>query len=185
MTDKRDIPLMPGEISEDISDSSRLISDAYGFMRSMEKEEIEISRNSFFCFGAGRTGRAICMSLAKKGARAVYIMDILPKLAKDLSEELRTYGIRAYAVEPGDYSMIYNCNIVINASGVGEGDSIGKSPLPEEFIETDQFYFDAVSALEETAFLGNAKLRGCRTKNGTDMAGFKEEKRQELMNMQF
>ncbi|MBR3563303.1 MAG: hypothetical protein IKN92_00730 [Clostridia bacterium] len=180
------IPVVRDDVSTSASESAIFKSNAYGFMRSMEKEGIEISRNSFFCFGAGKTGSAICTSLAENGARSVYIMDILPELAESLSVDLRrVYGIRVYHVEPGDYSKISDCNVIINASGVGEGDTVGKSPLPEEFIETDQFYFDAVSELEETAFLGNARIRGCRTMNGTEMAGFMEEKQFELMAPEF
>ena len=54
------IPVIRDDVSTSASESAIFKSNAYGFMRSMEKEGIEISRNSFFCFGAGKTGSAIC-----------------------------------------------------------------------------------------------------------------------------
>ena len=50
------IPVIRDDVSTSASESAIFKSNAYGFMRSMEKEGIEISRNSFFCFGAGKTG---------------------------------------------------------------------------------------------------------------------------------
>ena len=60
--------------------------------------------------------------------------------------------------------------MVLNASGVGMGQSIGKTPLPPEFIQKDQFYFDACYNPARTRFLENAEKAGCRVMNGLTMS---------------
>ena len=70
----------------------------------------------------------------------------------------------------GEYSKLAACNVVINASGVGMGKSIGKSPLPKEYIQSSQFYFDACYNPERTQFLLDAEEKGCKVLNGLGMS---------------
>ncbi|MCQ2501334.1 MAG: shikimate dehydrogenase, partial [Lachnospiraceae bacterium] len=58
-------------------------TDALGFYRSLvENGKMEAEGKTFFCFGAGGVGRAICCILAVKGAKRVYITDIYPQAAE-------------------------------------------------------------------------------------------------------
>ena len=60
--------------------------------------------------------------------------------------------------------------MIINASGIGFGKTIGQSPLPEEYILPDKLYFDAAYNPEKTQFLLNAEAKGCRILNGLGMS---------------
>ena len=50
------------------------------------------------------------------------------------------------------------------------GKSIGKSPLPKEYIQSSQFYFDACYNPERTQFLLDAEEKGCKVLNGLGMS---------------
>ena len=73
-------------------------------------------------------------------------------------------------VPKGDFSKIAACDVVLNASGIGMGAHIGESPMPEEYIQPSQLYFDACYNPDKTQFLLNAEAKGCRILNGLGMS---------------
>lgn len=157
------------------TDEGKLIgynTDGAGFYTSLTTEgEIEIDESVFFCFGGGGAGRAMCSVLAYYGARKIYITDVFESCGKALVSDIReNFGDVAEFVHNGDYSKLSNCNVVLNASGVGMGASVGQSPLPKEYIHSGQLYFDACYNPEKTQFLLNAEEKGCRILNGLGMS---------------
>ena len=132
---------------------------------------IKVEGKTFFCFGAGGAGRAICSSLANHGAKKIYITDIFEPCSRALVDDInQNFAPVAQLVEAGDYSTIRECDIVMNASGIGFGNTIGETPLPEEYILSRQFYFDAAYNPSKTQFLLNAQAKGCRVLNGLGMS---------------
>ena len=73
-------------------------------------------------------------------------------------------------VHHGDFSKLAACNVVLNASGIGMGEHIGESPLPKEYIQPSQFFFDACYNPERTQFLMDAEEKGCKVLNGLGMS---------------
>ena len=147
-------------------------TDGIGFYTSLTEEGgVKVDQSVFFCFGGGGAGRAICSVLAYKGARKIYITDAYEPCAKSLAEDSNTtFAPVAEYVPYGDYSKLAACNVVINASGVGMGKSIGQSPLPKEYIQSSQFYFDACYNPDKTQFLLDAEEKGCQILNGLGMS---------------
>ena len=147
-------------------------TDGIGFYTSLTEEGgVKVDQSVFFCFGGGGAGRAICSVLAYKGARKIYITDAYEPCAKSLAEDINTnFAPVAEFVPYGDYSKLAACNVVINASGVGMGKSIGQSPLPKEYIQSSQFYFDACYNPDKTRFLLDAEEKGCKILNGLGMS---------------
>lgn len=147
-------------------------TDGIGFYTSLTEESgVKVDQSVFFCFGGGGAGRAICSVLAYKGARKIYITDAYEPCAKSLAEDINTnFAPVAEFVPYGDYSKLAACNVVINASGVGMGKSIGQSPLPKEYIQSSQFYFDACYNPDKTQFLLDAEEKGCKILNGLGMS---------------
>ena len=82
-------------------------------------------------------------------------------LLQSASNLLNTYG---------DFSKLAACNVVLNASGVGMGKTIGQTPLPKEYLQPSQFCFDACYNLDKTRFLLDAEEKGCRILNGLGMS---------------
>ena len=147
-------------------------TDGVGFYTSLTEEGgVQVDQSVFFCFGGGGAGRAICSILAYKGARKIYVTDAYEPCANSLVDDINNNFAPVAAYVPyGEYSKLAACNVVINASGVGMGKSIGKSPLPKEYIQSSQFYFDACYNPERTQFLLDAEEKGCKVLNGLGMS---------------
>ena len=147
-------------------------TDGVGFYTSLTEEGgVQVDQSVFFCFGGGGAGRAICSILAYKGARKIYVTDAYEPCANSLVDDINNnFAPVAEYVPYREYSKLAACNVVINASGVGMGKSIGKSPLPKEYIQSSQFYFDACYNPERTQFLLDAEEKGCKVLNGLGMS---------------
>lgn len=147
-------------------------TDGDGFYLSLTHEtDIQVENSTFFCFGAGGAGRAICSALAYHGAKKIYVADAFAQSGKVLVDDInRNFAPVAELVEYGDYAPINGCNVVLNASGIGMGATLGQSPVPEEVVRPGQFYFDACYNPEKTQFLLNAQAKGCKTLNGLGMS---------------
>ena len=147
-------------------------TDGVGFYTSLTEEGgVQVDQSVFFCFGGGGAGRAICSILAYKGARKIYVTDAYEPCANSLVDDINNnFAPVAEYVPYGEYSKLAACNVVINASGVGMGKSIGKSHVPKEYIQSSQFYFDACYNPERTQFLLDAEEKGCKVLNGLGMS---------------
>lgn len=147
-------------------------TDGSGFYTSLVEEgKIVANECVFFCFGAGGVGRAMCSVLAYHGARKIYITDLFEESAKALVEDInKNFAPVAEFVKHEDYSKVAACDVVMNASGVGMGKSQGSTPLPVEYIKSEQLYFDACYNPLKTTFLENAEAKGCRILNGLSMS---------------
>lgn len=157
------------------TEDNRLIgynTDGMGFYMSIERDtDFTIEGKTCFCFGAGGAGRAICSSLAFKNAKKIYITDKVERSAFDLADDINNNFAKIAEFVPfGDMSKIVECEFVINASGVGMGKTVGESPMPVEYINPEQFYFDACYNPEKTQFLMNAEAKGCKILNGLGMS---------------
>lgn len=175
-------------------------TDGVGFYTSLVQEGgVKVEQSVFFCFGGGGAGRAMCSVLAYKGARKIYITDAYEPCAKSLVEDINTkFAPVAEYVPYGDFSKLAASDVVLNASGIGMGKTIGQSPLPKEYIQASQMYFDACYNPDKTQFLLDAEEKGCKILNGLGMSLYQgvaqvelwsgkkapvEVMRQELMNI--
>lgn len=151
-------------------------TDGMGFNLSINNEtELELENITCFCIGAGGAGRAICSSVANNGAAKIYITDKFEECAKDLVCDINKYfaadGIEIAEFVPfGDYGKIGECSLIINASGIGMGKTIGQSPIPAEIINESQFCYDACYNPARTQFLIDAEAKGCKVLNGLGMS---------------
>ena len=147
-------------------------TDGMGFYTSLTEEGgIRVDQSVFFCFGAGGAGRAMCSVLAYHGARKIYITDAFEPCAQSLVEDInKNFAPVAEFVPHGDMSKLAACDVVLNASGIGMGKTMGQTPMPKEYIQPSQFYFDACYNPERTQFLMNAEAKGCKVLNGLGMS---------------
>lgn len=147
-------------------------TDGVGFYTSLTEEGgVDVQNSTFFCFGAGGAGRAMCSILAYKGAKKIYITDYFDaasaSLVKDINDNFAPIAVQ---VPKDDFSKVAEADVVLNASGIGMGKHIGETPMPEEYIRDGQFYFDACYNPAKTQFLINAEKKGCRVLNGLGMS---------------
>ena len=147
-------------------------TDGMGFYRSMVEEAgFSFEGAKIFCFGAGGAGRALSSISAHGGAGKIYITDLDAGSGRSLVNDItENFAPVAEFIESGDYSKIAECDLVVNATGLGMGETIGRSPMPVEHISPKQFYFDACYNPARTQFLMDAEARGCRVMNGLGMS---------------
>lgn len=147
-------------------------TDGIGFYKSLRIEAgIEPKGHRFFCFGAGGAGRAICSVLAYYGAEKIYVTSRTPESRRAVVDDInRNFAPVAEAVEPGDYSKLEECDVILNTSGVGMGKSVGQSPLPKENVLPGKLYFDACYNPAKTQFLLDAEEKNCAILNGLGMS---------------
>ncbi len=145
-------------------------TDALGFYKAIS-EHIDILDKKIFMFGAGGVGRAIGCILADNGAKEIYITDIYEPAATSLVNDINEkIGPVAIFTRAGDVDAALECDIIINASGIGFGRTIGQTPLPKEYMRADKFYFDACYNPAKTQFLLDAEESGARILNGLSMS---------------
>jgi shikimate dehydrogenase len=147
-------------------------TDGVGFYTSLVEEgKIKVNESVFFCFGAGGAGRAMCSVLAYHGAKKIYITDYYEPCAQALVDDINTnFAPVAELIRHGDFSKIPACDVIMNASGIGMGSTIGQTPMPAEYCNESQFYFDACYNPDKTQFLLNAEAKGARILNGLGMS---------------
>ena len=103
--------------------------------------------------------------------KKIYITDFYEPCAESLVMDINeNFAPVAELVHHGDYAKIAECNVVMNASGIGMGSTIGQTPMPVEHIQPGQFYFDACYNPDKTQFLLNAEEKGCQVLNGLGMS---------------
>ncbi len=147
-------------------------TDGIGFYTSLTEEGgVDVKNSTFFCFGGGGAGRAMCSVLAYYGAKKIYITDFFEPCAQALVDDINNnFAPIAEFVHYGDHAKLDECDVIMNASGVGMGKSIGETPVPKELLKSNQFCFDACYNPAKTQFLLDAEAQGCKILNGLGMS---------------
>ncbi|MBP1924698.1 shikimate dehydrogenase [Sedimentibacter acidaminivorans] len=150
-------------------------TDGEGFVRSLLSEtDCKLEDSVFFCFGAGGAGRAICSTLAFRGAKKIYIVDKFKESSKSLVEDINTkFAPVAELVSFENVEEINKkvslSNVVINASGIGMYPHLDEVPVSKESLNSSQICFDATYNPLKTKFLVEAESIGCKILNGIGM----------------
>ncbi|MBQ4611168.1 MAG: shikimate dehydrogenase [Clostridia bacterium] len=151
-------------------------TDGVGFRVSLREETgMDVSKNVFFCAGAGGAGRAICSILAYDGAKKIYVYDAVDAAAKELVDDINNNFAPVaehvpYADAKEAMEIAHNADMLINATGLGMAATADKTPFPKEIIRKEQVCFDATYNPSETFFLKQAKEVGCKVINGLGMS---------------
>jgi len=146
-------------------------TDGIGFLKSL-KEDLNINPKgkSFFIFGAGGAGRAVAYSLAKEGAKIVYLFDAVKmraeKLAQDLKE--RFQNLNTFLVSEVNPSTFEAIDVIINATPQGLK---REDPLLFDLnlVSKKTAIYDLVYNPKETRLIKEAKKRGLKAVNGLGM----------------
>lgn len=151
-------------------------TDGLGFQRSFKEETgMKPAEHTFFCAGAGGAGRAICSILAYDNAKKIYVYDFVEAAAKELVDDInKNFGPCAEFVPFADtaaaMAIAHECDVLINATGLGMYKTADKTPFPKEIIRKEQVCFDATYNPAQTKFLKEAEELGCKWINGLGMS---------------
>lgn len=149
-------------------------TDGEGFVKAyMDKTTADLSQTTFFVFGAGGAARAVCSTLAFKGAKKIYITDKISEASKSLVNDINTNIASCAEVVPFGQNAcpqyIAKSNVLINASGVGMYPHLGESPISKEVLRKDLFVIDCTYNPDKTQLLLDAEECGCKIMNGLGM----------------
>ncbi len=150
-------------------------TDGIGFARALAEETgMDLSRNTFFIFGAGGASRALSSTLAYQGAKKLYIIDafdeVSASLVKDINGRIRECAEFVAFDKAPIRQLLQKCNVLVNASGIGMAPHLGESPVHKKFLYKELFVYDITYNPPKTQLLVDAEEAGCRTMNGIGMA---------------
>jgi len=167
-----------GSVNTVVKKGNKLIgynTDGMACVQSLAEDAgIKVKEGSFFCLGAGGVGRAVACTLAHNGAGKIFITDQKEEAAIDLVAVINeTYGEIAKHIPYNTKEAIVThgreADVILNLSGLGMGEYIGKTPVSREVFRKGQLAFEAIYNPAETRFMSDAKASGCQVLNGLHM----------------
>jgi shikimate dehydrogenase len=147
-------------------------TDVTGFEESVRRGLPGASLDHVIQFGAGGGGAATAHALLSLGARKLTLFDSDHSRAEGLAADLsRLFGAAAIEVGTAVEPAAGTASGFVNATPIGMEDHPG-SAVPFELLQPRQWVADIVYFPLETVLLREARLRGCRTLDGTGMVVF-------------
>ncbi len=142
-------------------------TDYSGFIQAYKHSRIQ-TPGKVVLVGCGGVGKAIAMSLVDLGALELVLFDMDNQKAQTLAGQLANEGLQVETAT--DVSLefyVKQANGLVNCTPVGHYSMPG-TPIPESWIGSQEWVFDAVYTPVDTQFLLAAK-----EKNVAIISGFK------------
>ena len=135
-------------------------TDGVGFLLMVRLAGIEVKGKKILVLGGGGSGRSTAGALKNAGADVyVYRRD-----REELLELCAQLG-----VTPVDNPESGGFDILVNTTGVGMHDTVGRSPVTQKAFLGAESAIDLIYYPAESEFLRLAKEQGLRTLNGESM----------------
>jgi shikimate dehydrogenase len=134
-------------------------TDGVGFMQMLYSAGISVEGKRVLILGGGGAARSCAVALKKSGAKVFMYQRSRDKLLKTCQE------LSVIAVE----NVTAGYDILINATGVGMHDSVGRSPVQEGVFIGAEKAIDLIYNPEKTEFLRLAEGQGVGILNGWAM----------------
>lgn len=135
-------------------------TDGVGFMKMLQEAGVSVKGKKALVLGGGGAGRSTLSTLKKAGAQA-YLYQRNVEKRKETCAQLDV--LEEDDPNRGGYDLLINC------TGVGMHDSVGKSPVEERAFVGATAAVDLIYEPQETAFLAQAKAQGITTIGGLAM----------------
>jgi shikimate dehydrogenase len=148
-------------------------TDMIGVYYALIGNGADVKDKTVLVLGAGGAANACAAMAAANGAKKVYIANRTVEKAQTLAQHIKKYyntDIEAMSVK--DIYSIEGCEVVLNATTLGFGDNIGKTPVENADFFTDkgvEVVLDAIYSPWETKLLADAAAKGIKAINGFDM----------------
>jgi len=143
-------------------------TDIYGFRESL-RPLIEGYTGNAVILGTGGSSSAVAYVLSELGIKTIFVSR-QPKPGcityKDLTE-----------------NIIKSSHLIVNTTPVGMYPATGNKPdIPYESLTSEHILYDLIYNPEQTLFLKEGVIRGCRVMNGITMLILQAEKSWEIWN---
>jgi shikimate dehydrogenase len=163
-----------GAVNTIVCEDGKLVgynTDGIGYIQSFEEElGISLSGSSVLLLGAGGAGRAVAVSLVRKGISRLYILDQREEAAQNLARSLSSRAhAEAVSMETLLQRGLAGIDILINATPVGLSPHVDNLPIPAHLLHSDLIVSDLIYNPHETALLKAAKKIGARLHHGIGM----------------
>ncbi|MBO5277380.1 MAG: hypothetical protein J6B05_01845 [Clostridia bacterium] len=135
-------------------------TDGVGFLLMTRLSGIEVEGKKVLVLGGGGSGRSTAASLKKAGAD-VYMY------RRNRAELLEICG--QLGITPIDNPEMGGFDILVNTTGVGMHDTVGKSPVTAKAFAGAKAAIDLIYYPAQSEFLRLAKEEGLQTLNGESM----------------
>lgn len=141
-------------------------TDYSGFIQAYKNSRIEVP-GRVVLVGCGGVGKAVAMSLVDLGASELILFDMDNQKAQTLADQLANEGLQVTVANSELLeSYVKAANGLVNCTPVGHYSMPG-TPIPESWIGSQNWVFDAVYTPVDTQFLLAAK-----EKNVSIISGF-------------
>ncbi|MFT4085491.1 MAG: shikimate dehydrogenase [Nocardioides sp.] len=147
-------------------------TDVTGFATAMRTQLAGESLETVLMIGAGGAGRAIADALLTLGCERLMVLDIDDARSRRVTRELSRRFPRSSVdiLRPGDLATaLPHISGMVNCTPIGMEGHPG-TPIDADLIPTSRWVADIVYRPLQTALLGEAAARGCRTLSGGHMA---------------
>jgi shikimate dehydrogenase len=135
-------------------------TDGVGFLQMLNAANIDVKGKKVLVLGAGGSGRSSAAALKNAGAK----VSMYRRNRAELEETCVGLGVTAAdSPEEGGY------DILVNTTGVGMHDSVGKSPVSISAFTGAEWAIDLIYRPEKSEFLRLGEQAGAKICNGKAM----------------
>lgn len=136
-------------------------TDGFGFLLMLENAGVAVSGKTVLALGAGGAGRSCVKKLVEAGAK----VSVYERNYERLQSVYKEFGgfTPLKEIAAADYDIVINC------TGIGMHDTVGKSPASKELLSRCNTAVDLIYVPAESEFLRIARKLGKKTVNGEAM----------------
>ena len=147
-------------------------TDWSGFAEPFRRKMSDVPLNRVVQIGAGGAGAAVAHAALMLGVKELTIVDIDPKRAESVAQNLSSHFGAGRAKAGTDLpGAVAQADGIINATPIGM-DAHPGMPLPAELLRPDLWVAEIIYFPLETELLRHARALGARTIDGGGMAVF-------------
>ena len=150
-------------------------SDYYGFLKTLELNDINIENSKILILGTGGASKSIYSVLTDKGAEKIYVATILENDSFKIRQQDRL-------IHYSEIKNLMKVNLIVNCTPVGMYPELNMCPLKDnDFIETENL-IDIIYNPEETVLMKKYREKGAKVINGLMMLVSQAIKSEEIWN---
>lgn len=136
-------------------------TDGYGFLLMLENAGVKLNGKTVLALGSGGAGRSCVKKLIEAGA-TVSVYERNSERLKSVYEEFGGFT-------PLEETPCKPFDVIVNCTGIGMHDTVGRSPVGEELLAKCGAAVDLIYVPAESEFLRVAHSLGKPTVNGAAM----------------
>ena len=148
-------------------------TDWYGFVKSLEAADVDLTGKKVVVLGSGGAARAITFGLARAGAGKTTVIARDPNRAKDLIKDMKASSegmqLAGCAWDETAIKPIEDAYCLVNCTPIGMKPKTRETPLDGDILASIDVVVDTIFNPLNTRLLSEAIFSDCQTVSGLDM----------------